>query len=139
MKRREQLAKAEKDGRKSNDVGSESAKLPLHDSDSAGSGIAKTSKGTSYLRAVLARLLNYQFLLFTSPRIQQLPSTPIINPISDNRPRISSKMPDAAQINRSISTIRTELEFLQASNVLSGPQFQSILAQLPVCYPSRSI
>lgn len=40
-------------------------------------------------------------------------------------------MPDAAQINRSISTIRTELEFLQASNVLSGPQFQSILAQLP--------
>jgi len=42
-------------------------------------------------------------------------------------------MPDAAQINRSLSTIRTELEFLQASNVLSPPQLQSILAQLPVC------
>jgi hypothetical protein len=52
------FVKAENDGRKSNDVGSESAKLPLHDSDSAGSGIAKSSKGTSYLRAVLARLLN---------------------------------------------------------------------------------
>ncbi|KAH6663476.1 hypothetical protein B0J14DRAFT_609071 [Halenospora varia] len=41
------------------------------------------------------------------------------------------KMPDPAQINRSLSTIRTELEFLQASNVLSPPQFQSIMAQLP--------
>ncbi|KAE9375065.1 hypothetical protein N431DRAFT_336009 [Stipitochalara longipes BDJ] len=40
-------------------------------------------------------------------------------------------MPDAAQINRSLSSIRTELEFLQASNVLSPPQLQSILAQLP--------
>jgi hypothetical protein len=68
---------------KSNDVGSDSAKLPLHDSDSAGSGIAKTSKGTSYLRAVLARLLNYQFLRFASLRIQ-LPSIPSINSISEN-------------------------------------------------------
>jgi hypothetical protein len=116
---------------KSNDVRSDSAKLPLHDSDSAGSGIAKTSKGTSYLRAVLARLLNYQFLRFASLRIQLL-SIPSINSISENRPQNQLKMPDAAQINRSISTIRTELEFLQASNVLSGPQFQSILAQLPV-------
>ena len=41
-------------------------------------------------------------------------------------------MPDTPQINRSLSTIRTELEFLQASKVLSGPQFQSIMAQLPV-------
>jgi hypothetical protein len=41
-------------------------------------------------------------------------------------------MPDPAQINRSLSTIRTELEFLQASSVLSGAQFQSIMAQLPV-------
>ncbi|OWO97811.1 hypothetical protein B2J93_8922 [Marssonina coronariae] len=40
-------------------------------------------------------------------------------------------MPEPAQITRSLSTIRTELEFLQASNVLSGPQFQSIMAQLP--------
>ncbi|TVY34517.1 hypothetical protein LOCC1_G008346, partial [Lachnellula occidentalis] len=40
-------------------------------------------------------------------------------------------MPEPAQINRSLSSIRTELEFLQASNVLSPPQMQSILAQLP--------
>ncbi|KAG4417552.1 hypothetical protein IFR04_009282 [Cadophora malorum] len=40
-------------------------------------------------------------------------------------------MPEPAQINRSLSTIQTELEFLQASHVLSGPQFQSIMAQLP--------
>lgn len=40
-------------------------------------------------------------------------------------------MPEPAQINRSLSTIRTELEFLQQSGVLSGPQFQSIMAQLP--------
>ena len=44
-------------------------------------------------------------------------------------------MPDSAQINRSLSTIKTELEFLQASHVLSPPQFQSIMAQLPVCTP----
>jgi hypothetical protein len=51
-------------------------------------------------------------------------------------------MPDPAQINRSLSTIRTELEFLQASNVLSGPQFQSIMAQLPVrsfVYPRSAL
>jgi hypothetical protein len=48
-------------------------------------------------------------------------------------------MPDAAQINRSLSTIRTELEFLQASNVLSPPQFQSIMAQLPVHPPSLPV
>jgi hypothetical protein len=67
--------KAEKHGRKSNDVGSESAKLPLHDSDSAGSGIAKPSKGTSYLRAVLARLLIPQFLPFAgSDNSTPLPS-----------------------------------------------------------------
>jgi len=40
-------------------------------------------------------------------------------------------MPEPAQINRSLSSIRTELEFLQASGVLSPPQFQSIMAQLP--------
>jgi len=40
-------------------------------------------------------------------------------------------MPDTAQVNRSLSTIRTELEFLRDSGVLSGPQFQSIMAQLP--------
>jgi hypothetical protein len=48
-------------------------------------------------------------------------------------------MPDAAQINRSLSTIRTELEFLQQSGVLSPPQFQSIMAQLPVCPLSRPL
>jgi len=41
-------------------------------------------------------------------------------------------MPDAAQISRSLGTIRTELEFLANSGVLSGPQLQSIEAQLPV-------
>jgi len=40
-------------------------------------------------------------------------------------------MPDAAQISRSLGTIRTELEFLANSGVLSGPQLQSIEAQLP--------
>ena len=44
-------------------------------------------------------------------------------------------MPDAAQINRSISTIRTELEYLVSSGVLAAPQLQSIQAQLPVCVP----
>lgn len=43
-------------------------------------------------------------------------------------------MPDAASINRSLSSIRTELEFLQASGVLNPQQFQSIMAQLPVSY-----
>jgi len=41
-------------------------------------------------------------------------------------------MPDTAQLNRSISTIRTELEFLRDSGVLSPQQLDSILAQLPV-------
>ncbi|KAH8803626.1 hypothetical protein F5884DRAFT_682707 [Xylogone sp. PMI_703] len=40
-------------------------------------------------------------------------------------------MPDPAQINRSLSTIRTELEFLRDSGVLNPAQFQSISAQLP--------
>jgi hypothetical protein len=41
-------------------------------------------------------------------------------------------MPELAQINRSLSTIRTELEFLLASYVLLQPQMDSIMAQLPV-------
>jgi len=41
-------------------------------------------------------------------------------------------MPDTAQLNRSISTVRTELEFLRDSGVLSPQQLDSILAQLPV-------
>lgn len=40
-------------------------------------------------------------------------------------------MPDAAQINRSLSTIRTELEFLRDAGILSPPQLSSIMAQLP--------
>ncbi|KAF2707682.1 hypothetical protein K504DRAFT_458164 [Pleomassaria siparia CBS 279.74] len=40
-------------------------------------------------------------------------------------------MPDSAQINRSIGTIKTELEFLGSSGALSPPQLQSIQAQLP--------
>ena len=41
-------------------------------------------------------------------------------------------MGDKAGINRSLSTIRTELEYLRDSGVVSPPQFQSIMAQLPV-------
>ncbi|RQM07503.1 hypothetical protein DH86_00002818 [Scytalidium sp. 3C] len=40
-------------------------------------------------------------------------------------------MPDPAQINRSLNSIRTELEFLRDSGVLNPAQFQSISAQLP--------
>ncbi|KAF1840536.1 uncharacterized protein K460DRAFT_371734 [Cucurbitaria berberidis CBS 394.84] len=40
-------------------------------------------------------------------------------------------MPDPAQINRSLGTLRTELEYLAAAGVLSPPQLQSIAAQLP--------
>ncbi|KAF7865669.1 hypothetical protein EAF04_005835 [Stromatinia cepivora] len=40
-------------------------------------------------------------------------------------------MPDQASINRSLNTIRTELEYLQQSGALAPAQFQSIMAQLP--------
>lgn len=40
-------------------------------------------------------------------------------------------MPDIAAVNRSLSTIRTELEYLRDAGVVSPPQFQSIMAQLP--------
>jgi len=40
-------------------------------------------------------------------------------------------MPDPASINRSLNTIRTELEFLRDSGVLQPMQFDSIMAQLP--------
>jgi hypothetical protein len=46
---------------------------------------------------------------------------------------------DPAQINRSLGTIRTELEFLVNSGLLSAPQHQSIQAQLPVCLPLSPI
>lgn len=45
-------------------------------------------------------------------------------------------MPDTAQVNRSLSTIRTELEYLRDAGVLSPPQLQSIMAQLPVSTPA---
>lgn len=41
-------------------------------------------------------------------------------------------MPDAAAVNRSLGSIRTELQFLADSGVLMPAQFQSIMAQLPV-------
>ncbi|MCJ1430735.1 hypothetical protein MMC27_000085 [Xylographa pallens] len=41
-------------------------------------------------------------------------------------------MADKAGINRSLSTIRTELEYLRDSGVLNPAQFNSIFAQLPV-------
>ncbi|OAL07638.1 hypothetical protein IQ06DRAFT_264788 [Phaeosphaeriaceae sp. SRC1lsM3a] len=40
-------------------------------------------------------------------------------------------MSDPAQVNRSLGTIRTELEYLASAGLLSPPQFQSIQAQLP--------
>ncbi|ATZ58535.1 hypothetical protein BCIN_16g02930 [Botrytis cinerea B05.10] len=40
-------------------------------------------------------------------------------------------MPNQSSVNRSLSTIRTELEILSQNDVLSLPQFQSIMAQLP--------
>ncbi|MCJ1293544.1 hypothetical protein MMC34_005099 [Xylographa carneopallida] len=40
-------------------------------------------------------------------------------------------MGDKAGINRSLSTIRTELEYLRDSGVLNPAQFNSIFAQLP--------
>ena len=42
-------------------------------------------------------------------------------------------MADKAAVNRSLNTVRTELEYLRDSGVLSPPQFNSIVAQLPVC------
>lgn len=41
-------------------------------------------------------------------------------------------MSDQASINRSLNTIRTELEYLQQSGAVAPAQFQSIMAQLPV-------
>ncbi|KAK4693088.1 hypothetical protein P7C71_g4242, partial [Lecanoromycetidae sp. Uapishka_2] len=43
-------------------------------------------------------------------------------------------MGDKAGINRSLNTVRTELEYLRDSGVVSYPQFQSIMAQLPPQY-----
>ncbi|KAH4056873.1 hypothetical protein HBH70_137530 [Parastagonospora nodorum] len=40
-------------------------------------------------------------------------------------------MSDPAQVTRSLSTIRTELDFLASSGILLPPQYQSIQAQLP--------
>jgi len=40
-------------------------------------------------------------------------------------------MPDQSSIDRSLNTIHAELQFLQQNGVVSPPQFQSIMAQLP--------
>ncbi|MCJ1238075.1 hypothetical protein MMC14_006064 [Varicellaria rhodocarpa] len=40
-------------------------------------------------------------------------------------------MADKAAVNRSLNTVRTELEYLRDSGVLTPPQFNSIAAQLP--------
>jgi len=40
-------------------------------------------------------------------------------------------MADKAGANRSLNTIRTELEYLRDSGILNPAQFQSIMAQLP--------
>lgn len=41
-------------------------------------------------------------------------------------------MADKAAVNRSLNNLRTELEYLRDSGVLHPPQYQSIMAQLPV-------
>ena len=43
-----------------------------------------------------------------------------------------SRMGDAAAANRSLSTIRTELEYLRESGMLRPEQYESITNQLPV-------
>lgn len=43
---------------------------------------------------------------------------------------------EPAAANRSLNTIRTELEFLRDSGLLNPAQFQSIMSQLPVRIPS---
>lgn len=55
-----------------------------------------------------------------------------------NIPNSTIAMADKAGINRSLSTIRTELEYLRDSGVVNPPQFQSIMAQLPVNTPNPS-
>ena len=44
-------------------------------------------------------------------------------------------MADKAAANRSLNTIRTELEYLRDSGIVNPAQFQSIMAQLPVSIP----
>ena len=44
---------------------------------------------------------------------------------------------EPAAANRSLGTIRTELEFLRDSGLLNPAQFQSIMSQLPVRIPSH--
>lgn len=41
-------------------------------------------------------------------------------------------MGDQAQTHRSLSAIRTKLEYLATAGIISPPQMQSIQAQLPV-------
>ncbi|TGO63237.1 hypothetical protein BCON_0014g00260 [Botryotinia convoluta] len=48
-------------------------------------------------------------------------------------------MPDQASINRSLNTIRTELEYLQQSGAVAPAQFQSIMAQLPILDITRTV
>ena len=45
---------------------------------------------------------------------------------------------EPAAANRSLSTIRTELEFLRDSGLLRPEQYQSIMSQLPVRIPHLS-
>ena len=83
-------------------------------------------------RAALGQLANDVIRRFCTSRCSHycalaLSDKPII-------PEDSSSiiMGDKAGINRSLNNVRTELEYLRDSGVLAPPQFQSIMAQLPV-------
>ena len=53
------------------------------------------------------------------------------NLVTDTVLRILT-MADKAAANRSLNTIRTELQYLHDSGIVNDAQYQSIMAQLPV-------
>lgn len=69
--------------------------------------------------------------LHPSPTQLSLPINQSINQSTTNNPKKTMGI-DPAAANRSLSTIRTELEFLRDSGLLNPAQFQSIMSQLPV-------
>lgn len=73
----------------------------------------------------------------TIPILEPQPSTsvhskfPLVSLHAPTPLQTPYKMPEPAQVNRSLSTVRTELEFLRDSGVLLPQQLDSIMAQLP--------
>ena len=66
--------------------------------------------------------------------LSEMPLTLTSNLQVDQTGTLRTTMTDKAQINRSLNTIRTELEYLRDAGVLAPPQFNSIAAQLPVSF-----